>query len=40
MEIVKMRPAVERRRSKIIAGSAEAAVKELVRLLKAEARVI
>ena len=40
MEIVEMRPTVERRRSKIIAGSAKEAVKELVRLLKAEDRVI
>jgi electron transfer flavoprotein beta subunit len=40
MEIVELRPAVERRHSKIIAGSAEEAVTELVRLLKAEARVI
>jgi electron transfer flavoprotein beta subunit len=40
MEVVELRPAVEGRRSKIIAGSPEEAVKELVRLLKAEARVI
>jgi electron transfer flavoprotein beta subunit len=40
MEVVELRPAVEKRRSKIIAGSAEEAVRELIRLLKEEARVI
>jgi electron transfer flavoprotein beta subunit len=40
MEIVKLRPAVEKRRSKIIEGSPEKAVRELVGLLRDEAKVI
>lgn len=40
MEILKLRPAVEKRRSKIIAGSPEEAVRELIRLLRQEAKVI
>jgi electron transfer flavoprotein beta subunit len=40
MEIVELRPAVDERRGKIIAGSPEEAVRELILLLKEEARVI
>ena len=40
MEVVKLRAAVETRRNKIISGSAEDAVSELIRLLREEARVI
>ena len=40
MAVVKLRPVVEKRRGKIIAGTAEEAVRELIRLLKEEARVI
>jgi electron transfer flavoprotein beta subunit len=40
MEIVELRPAVEKRRNKIIEGPFEEAVPELVRLLREEAKVI
>jgi hypothetical protein len=40
MEIVELRPAVEKRRHKIIEGPFEEAVPQLVRLLRDEAKVI
>jgi electron transfer flavoprotein alpha/beta subunit len=40
MEVVKLRPAVEKRRGKIIGGPADKAVQELVELLREEAKVI
>ena len=40
MEVVELRPAVEKRRRKIIDGPLEKAVPELVRLLREEAKVI
>ena len=40
METLELRPVVEQRRSKIIEGSPEAAVTELIRLLREEAKVI
>ena len=40
MEIVELRPAVEKRRGQIIEGPFEKAVPELVRLLREEAKVI
>ena len=40
MEVVELRPAVEKRRSQIIEGPFEEAVPELVRLLREEAKVI
>ena len=40
MEVVELRPAVEKRRKKIIGGPLEQAVPELVRFLRQEAKVI
>ncbi len=40
MEVVALRPAVEKRRGQIIEGPFERAVSELVRLLREEAKVI
>ena len=40
MEVVELRPAVEKRRSQIVEGPLEQAVPELVRLLREEAKVI
>ena len=40
MQVVELRPAVEKRRGKIIGGPPEKAVQELVRLLREEAKVI
>ena len=40
MEFLELRPVVEQRRSKIIEGSTDAAVAELIRLLQEEAKVI
>ena len=40
MEILELRPAVEKRRGYVIQGSGESAVSELIRLLREEAKVI
>jgi hypothetical protein len=40
MEVVELRPAVEKRRGQIIEGPFEKALPELVRLLREEAKVI
>jgi electron transfer flavoprotein beta subunit len=40
MEVVELRPAVEKRRGQIIEGPLEKAVSELVRLLREEAKVV
>jgi electron transfer flavoprotein beta subunit len=40
MEILELRPVVEQRRGKILEGSPEANVEELIRLLRQEAKVI
>lgn len=40
MAVVELRPAVEKRRKKIIGGPLEQAVPELVRLIRQEAKVI
>lgn len=40
MDILELRPAVEKRRGHIIPGPAEEAIKELIRLLREEAKVI